>query len=376
MTIPTTPRIAGILLLALASAAACRGRQDPTPQKSGQSAVPVVAAIARRADVPEILVAIGNVEALSTVSIKTMIGGELTQVHFSEGQEVRKGEGLFSIDARPYEAALHQAEANLARDRAQLDKARTDEKRYSDLVAKDYVTREQYDAARTSVAALEATVKADEAAIETARVNLSYCTIRSPLNGRIGKLMIWAGNVVKANDVPIVTINQTRPIYVSFAVPDSRLNDIRRRMAEATLQVEALSPDSGDAPALGTLAFIDNAVDRTTGTILLRGLFPNEDGKLWPGQFVNVRLVLGTRAGATVVPSEAVQTSQQGTFVFMITNEKKAEMRPVTIGASSGPDMVIEKGIAAGEQVVTEGQLRLIPGSPVEIKTNGGGKAS
>ena len=376
MTIPTTPRIAGILLLALAFAAACRGRQDPNPQKSGQGPVPVVAATARQADVPEILVAIGNVEALSTVSIKTMIGGELTQVHFREGQEVRRGAELFSIDSRPYEAALHQAEAALARDRAQLDKARTDEKRYSGLVARDYVTREQYDGARTAVAALEATVKADEAAIETTRVNLSYCTIRSPLDGRIGKLMIWAGNVVKANDVPIVTINQTRPIYVSFAVPDSRLNDIRRRMAGARLRVEALAPDSGDAPAVGTLAFIDNAVDRTTGTILLRGLFPNEDGMLWPGQFVNVRLVLGTRTGATVVPSEAVQTSQQGTFVFVITNEKKAEMRPVTTGASSGPDTVIEKGIAAGEQVVTEGQLRLIPGSPVEIKTNSGGKAS
>jgi multidrug efflux system membrane fusion protein len=346
--------------------------RDLKPTGRGQETVPVVAGVVRTADVPVALTAIGSVEPYSTVPIKSMVGGELVGVHFQEGQSVRRGAVIFTIDARSYDAAVQQAEATLARDAAQLQNARKEEQRYAELVAKDYVTQEDYERTRTTAAALEATVNADKAALENARVELDYCTIRAPIDGVMGKLLLYRGAVLKANDVPLVTINQVRPVKVAFAVPESQLPEIRRRQAEQKLHVEAAPPGAAADPAVGVLDFIDNTVDRSAGTILLKGLFPNQEGALWPGQFVNVRLLLSTRVGATLAPSSAIQTSQQGTFVFVVKPDSTVEQRPVTIGDAVGADTIIEKGLAAGERIVTEGQLRLVPGSRVEIKNEKG----
>ncbi len=347
------------------------------PKEAGlrQEAVPVVVGTVRTGDVPVTLTAIGSVEPYSTVPVKSMVAGELVDVHFREGQAVHRGDVIFTVDQRPYEAALAQAEATLARDKAQLENARAEEKRYAELAAKDFVTREDYDAKRTAAAALEATVKADQAAIDDARVQLSYCTMRSPIDGVMGKLLIYGGTVLKANDVPLVTINQVRPVKVAFAVPEQNLGEIRRRMAEEKLRVEAAPPGAAGGPETGFVDFIDNAVDSTAGTILLKGLFVNDDGALWPGQFVTVRLLLSTRTGATLAPTPAIQTSQQGSFVFVVKPDQTAEMRLVTTGPTAGAETVIEKGLVAGEKVVTDGQLRLVPGSRIEIK-NGAGAAS
>lgn len=363
-----------VLLLTLALAllgGGCSGGAKPTSLRD--EAVPVVAGAVRTGDVPVTLSAIGAVEPYSTVPVKSMVAGELVRVHFREGQAVRRGDVIFTVDQRPYEAALQQAEAALARDTAQLENARAEEKRYAELVAKDYVTQEDYDARRTSAAALEGTVKADQAAIADARVELGYCTMRSPIDGVMGKILIYQGTVLKANNAPLVTINQVRPVKVAFAVPESQLPEIRRRMATSKLRVEAAPPGAGGDPEVGTVDFIDNAVDSSAGTILLKGLFSNEDGALWPGQFVEVKLVLSTRLGAILAPTRAVQMSQQGTFVFVIKTDRTVEMRPVSTGPVVGGETIIENGLAAGEQVVTDGQLRLLPGSPIEIKSDAGG---
>lgn len=378
------------LILLLAFGFGCRAEGPKGPPQAPP--VPVTATLARSNDIPITLTAVGNVEPFETVTIKTMVNGQLTGVHFQEGQEVPKGAVLFTIDPRPYQAALRQAEGTLARDRAQLTNARTDEKRYAELVAKDFVTREQYDNMTTNVAALEATVSADEAAVENARINLSYCTITSPISGRIGKLLVREGNIVKSNDTVLVTINQVRPVRVSFAVPDAQLAAIRQRSATGKLPVFARIPTNrltdgngngsgnhgaatlGAGDSEGELEFVDNTVDRSTGTIQLRGKFANEDGRLWPGQFVDVQLVLDRRIGATVIPTDALQTGQQGTFIFVIKADQTVEMRPVKAGPVYGGETVIEDGLASGEQVVTDGQLRCIPGSKVEIK-NGGGRS-
>ncbi len=362
---------AALLLLApvaLLLPAGCR--REAAAAAGPPPPVPVVAAKAEARDVPVVVTAVGNVEPYQSVTVKTMIGGELSRVHFAEGDAVRRGGTIFTIDPRPYEAELRRAEAQLARDRAQLENARAEERRYSELVARDYVTREQYDRAVTQVAALEATVKADEAQVQQQQVELSYTTIRSPLDGRTGRLLVHEGNVVKANDTTLVTINQLRPIKVAFAVPQDRFPEIRARHAAGALVVEA-RPEGSGAGASGRLEFVDNAVDRQTGTILLKAVFPNDDDALWPGQFVTVRLVLATRPGATVVPTEAIQTGQKGPFVFAVTSGRTVEMRGVRPGLADGPFTVVEEGLAPGDEVVTDGHLRLFPGARVEVKSAG-----
>jgi len=347
--------------------AACTPAAPVRP--AGQDAVPVTVGIATPKDVPIVIRVIGTVEAFSTVSVKALVGGELRRVSFEEGQDVRRGEVLFEIDPRPYEAALEQARAQLDRDRAQLKNARADAERYAGLVERNYVTPSEYDKVLTSAAALEATVQSDEAAVKSASLQLEYCTIRSPINGRTGRLMVHRGNVVKANDdTPLVVIEQMDPIYVSFFVPERSLTEIQSRQAGGTLTVQAAVPESGGHSATGRLSFIDSTVDGRTGTVLLKATFPNTERILWPGQFVNVGLTLKTKTGALVVPTEAIQTGQEGAYVFVVKPDLTVESRRVVTGETLEHETVIEKGVSAGEKVVTDGHLRLVPGAKVEPK--------
>ncbi len=338
------------------------------PKQAPQRVVPVVTATAEKRNVPLQIKAIGNVEAYNTVAVKSQVSGEIAEVYFHEGQEVSKGTMLFRIDPRSFEATLRQAESALARDRAQAVNARQDEKRYAELFSKNFVSRQEYDKARTNADALDAVVKVDEAAVENAQLQLEYTAIMSPIDGRTGAIQIKKGNVVKANDVPLVTINQLVPINVSFAVPEQDLAAIKKYRASGELHVEAGVPQSGSKPVDGTLTFIDNAVNTQTGTILLKATFPNREHALWPGQFVDIVLTLTTEQGRTVVPSPAVQTGQQGQFVFVVKNDQTADLRIVTPVRVFDGMTVVEKGVAPGETVVTDGQLRLVPGAKVEIK--------
>jgi len=334
-----------------------------------REAVPVLVVTALQKSVPVQLHAVGNVEPYSSVSIKSQVTGVLQQAHFKQGEDVKKGQLLFTIDPRPLEAALKQAEANLARDSAQLRNTREQLKRYAELVEKQYVSREQYDQIKTNADAAAAVVDADKAAVENAKVQLSYCYIYSPIDGRVGSMLINEGNLVRVNDgAPLVVINQINPIYVTFAVPESNLADLKRHMARGTLQLDVNFPSDEGRPERGRLDFVDNTVDRATGTIRLKGVFANTQRRLWPGQFINVALTLATEAGAVVVPSEAVQVGPEGQHVFVVKEDRRVEVRPVTIGRTNEGEAVIAKGLAAGEQVVREGQFLLGPGSRIEIK--------
>jgi multidrug efflux system membrane fusion protein len=335
----------------------------------GPEAVPVnVTAVVQR-DVPVQLRAIGNVEAYSTVTVKSQVDGELAQINFREGQEVKEGDLLFVIDPRPFQAALRQAEANLAKDRAEADNARVQAERYKRLLANNFVSKDQYDQFRTQAESFEAAVKADQAAEENAKLQLQYCYIRSPITGRIGQYLLHVGNVVKNRDTTLVTINRIRPVYVDFSVPEQRLPDIRNSAATHQLKVEAFIGADASRAAAGELSFIDNAVDTKTGTVLLKGTFPNEDEMLWPGQFVSVALTLRTQPGALLVPNAAIQTGQQGQYVFVVGKDLTAQVRPVVTGMSVNEEVVVEKGLELGETVVTRGQIRLAAGSKVQIKS-------
>jgi len=363
-------RIAALALacLGLVSLTSCSPKNTESQAVTPNIAVPVAIASVVQKTVPVEIRAIGNVEAYSAVSAKPQMAGEVEQAYFKEGQDVKKGDLLFTLDSRPYQAALHQLEANLARDQAQLENARAQAERYTRLFQEGIVSKEQYDSFRTSADALAAAALADKAAIERAKIDLDYCSIRSPMDGRTGSLLVHPGNIVKANETILVVINQITPIYVSFSVPEQDLAEIKQRMAAGSLPVEALIPDGELHPVPGTLTFVDNAVDNTTGTIRLKGTYANTEGRLWPGQFVNVVLKLTSRPNAIVVPSQAVQTGQSGPYVFVIKPDLTAESRPVTAGSTVGGETVIEKGLQPGETVVTDGQLRLAPGTKVEVK--------
>jgi len=365
------PSGAAALIFLAAGLVACSPKKEaPRPRPPA----PVTVAQVTQQDVPQELRAVGNVEAYTTVAVKALVSGTVAGVHFREGQDVAQGQLLFTIDPRPFQAALRQAEANLAKNQAQATNAEAQARRYAALVKDGIVTQEQYDQLKTSADALAASVAADRAAVENAKVQLSFCYIHAPLVGRTGNLVVNAGNIVKANDNPaMVTINQISPVYVTFAVPEKELLTIKRQMAGGTLRVEAAIPSDPHGPNSGTVTFIDNTVDMATGTIKLKGTFANAERRLWPGQFVNVTLTLAVLAKATVVPSQAVQTGQQGQYVFVVLADGTAELRPVTAGISHGGVMVIEKGLAPGESVVTDGQMRLMPGAKVEVKQPGQG---
>jgi multidrug efflux system membrane fusion protein len=330
---------------------------------------PVIVAKALQKDVPLQVKAVGRVEAYSTVSVKAQVGGEITRVYFKEGQDVKKGELLFTIDPQPYAIALKQAASLLEKDRALLKNAEADVKRYEELVQKDYVTKEQYDQLVANRAVLTASVKADEANVADAKLQLDRCQIRSPIDGRTGSLLIHSGNIIRANDtVSAVVIYQITPTYVAFSVPEQNLPRIKEFMAKEDLKVEAMVSDVNSPSIPGVLTFVDNSIDRATGTILLKATFPNKDQSLWPGQFLNVVLTLTTEKNVVVVPSQAIQTSQSGQYVFVIKDDMTAEMRPVKVDRSVGEVTVVAEGLKSGEKVVTDGQLRLVPGARVEIK--------
>jgi len=357
-------------LLLSAFVFACSGKQQQPPQKPPVS---VTAGTVIQKTVPVQIRAIGNVEAYSTVSVKSQIGGILTRVHFREGQDVNNGALLFTIDPRPYEAALKQAEASLTKDTAQLENAREEVRRYAELVKKGYVAQEQYDQIRTNAASFEAIVNADNAVVENARLQVKYCYIYSPLTGRTGNLFADEGNLIKANaDTAMVVINQVQPIYVAFSVPEQNLSEIKRYMSEGKLRVEAILSKEDERPEQGVLTFVDNAVDLATGTIKLKGTFANKEKRLWPGQFVNTVLTLTSQPDAVVVPSQSIQTGQKGQYVFVIKDDLTVEDRPVTVGRTLNSETVIEKGLRAGEKVVTDGQLRLVPGAKVQLKEKTG----
>jgi multidrug efflux system membrane fusion protein len=349
---------------------ACSKPAQPPPKPP----VPVTAGTVIQKTVPIQIRAIGNVEAYSTVSVKSQIGGILTRVHFREGQDVRKGDILFTIDPRPYEAALKQAEANLAKDNAQLENAREEVRRYAELVKKGYVAQQQYDQIRTNAATFEATVNADKALVENARLQLKYCYIYSPIDGRTGNLFANEGNLIKANaDTSMVVINQIQPIYVTFSVPEQYLPEIKKYTSGGKVEVQAFITKSEDNPEEGILTFVDNAVDVATGTIKLKATFANKIKRLWPGQFVDVVMILTTQPNAIVVPSQSIQTGQKGQYVFIIKNNLTVEDRPIIVGRTLNSETVIEKGLQSGEKVVTDGQLRLVPGAKVEIKNKAEG---
>src|ERR1700693_6286170 len=332
-------------------------------------AVPVNVAKAVKKTVPIQLSAIGTAEAYSTVSIKGPVNAVLKEVHFKQGDFVKKGDLLFTLDARPFQASLDQAQANLARDKAQADLTIVQAERYKKLYDQGISAKEQYDQMQANAAAQQGSLHADEAAVESAKLQLQYCAIYSPAGGRAGALQVYPGNLVKENDVPVlVVINQIAPLYEDFSVPEQYLGVIKKYMAGGRLQIEA-TPYGDAAAEVGYLTFVDNTVDNTTGTIKLKGTFENADHRLWPGQFSTVALRLSEQENATVVPTQAVQTGQNGDFVFVIKPDQTAESRPVKVARTLGTESVIAKGIEPGETVVTDGQLRLIPGIKVQFKT-------
>jgi multidrug efflux system membrane fusion protein len=437
MTAPANRSRAALVLLAAGCLAGCSRDKTESPQAAQpqrRSAVSVTAATVEQKTIPLQIQAIGTVEASSVVSVKAQVGGELLQVHVKEGQDVKKGDLLFAIDPRIVEAAVAQAQANLARDQGQLQQARAvlerdqarvvqaraalarDEaqaknaqvqaQRYQDLFKRELISREQVDQIQTNADALAATVRADqadvqsaeetvradqaairaaeqlvragEAALESVRVQLGYTVIRAPIDGRAGSIMLNQGNVVRAGgttDSTLLVINQVKPIYVSFTVPQQQLPTIKRYMAAGPLEVAAVP--AGDArPVKGVVTFIDNAVDAATGTIKLKATFANPEGRLWPGQFASVTLTLATEPDAIVIPSQAVQAGQQGAFVYVVKPDSTVDLRRIVAARTQGSETVVAKGLQAGEQVVTDGQARLTPGAKVEVRSGERGPGS
>ena len=359
--------VACAFLAAIALVSGC-SKQQAAPV-AGPAAIPVVVAKVTQKAMPVQLTAIGNVDAFS-VSVEAQVPGELLEVHFQEGDFVHKGQLLFTIDPRPYEAALAQVQATLQRDKAVAANSRTQEQRLSKLLADGVVAPSDADASKSAADAAEATVAADEAAVKTAQLNLEYCKIYSPIEGRTGVVLIKPGNLVKVADLPIVVIKQISPIRVGFTVPQEYLGDIKKYMAQAPLRVQATVPNSADTPEIGTLTFVDNAVDQTTGTIHLGATFENRRNVLWPGLYVNTLITLAQQSKATVVPVQAITAGQEGSFVYVLKDDNTVAPRPVVTSRTVGGEAVIDKGLEVGETVVTDGQVRLTPGAKVETKNS------
>jgi multidrug efflux system membrane fusion protein len=362
---------APIALLAMSLVlSACTTR---TAETAPNLAVPVTVAKAEQKTVPINLTAIGTAEAYSTVSIKSQVNAILNEVHFKQGDFVKKGDLLFTLDARPFQSSLAQAQANLARDKAQEELNQVQATRYEKLYTAGVAPKEQYDQMRANADAQDALVHADEAAEESAKLQLQYCTIYSPVDGRTGALQVYPGNLVKENDVPVlVVINEISPIFVDFAVPEQYLGVVKKYMSGGRLQIQS-TPYGDTVPETGYLTFVDNNVDNTTGTIKLKGTFPNGDHRLWPGQFSTVSLRLAEEEKAIVVPSQAVQTGASGDFIFVVKSDDTAESRPVKVARQIDGESVISSGIVPGDTVVTDGQLRLIPGIKVQVKKSSQG---
>ena len=360
--------LAGLLLLTACSG----GPSAEEPKSKEKPAVPVTVASVFTKDVPMQVTSVGNVEAYSTVAVKSRVSGELVGVHFQEGQEVKEGDLLFTIDKAPYEVALKEALARLERDRALARKARDDVRRNMPLAEKDIVSRQSLDQYVSTAEAAEALVKADQAALENLQLQLGYCFIRSPISGRTGSLLIQKGNLVKGNDEnkSLLTVHQIEPIYVTFAVPEKYLGEINRRTKETKMEVQVQTPETqgGKEPIAGAVSFVNNTVEMSTATIRLKATFQNRDRRLWPGQTVNVLLTLGVQPKAVVVPSQAIQSGQSGSYAFVVKQDQTAELRLVSVSRSTNGEAVIEKGLSPGETVVTDGQLLLTSGARVSVK--------
>jgi multidrug efflux system membrane fusion protein len=354
------------LYVIVGAVAALAGCSDP--REARVAAVPVTVAQAEQRSVPFEIAAPGTVEPVRAAAVTAQVSGMVIGVKFREGEEVREGDVLVEIDPRPYHNALAQAEAALARDVIQLETARRQVERYQSLAQNQGVAAEQFESLQATARGLEATVKADSASLDNARLNLEYTQIRAPISGRTGSLLIKQGNVVRAGGAQqvLVTVNQTRPILVRFAVPAPHLPLIRRYQdSSLVVRVQA----NNDTTSLsGTLVFVDNAVDTTTGTIMLKGRFDNAKGTLWPGQFVTATLVVYEQRDAVVVPISAVVEAEEGNYVYVVDKDRKAETRPIVVGRSIGDDVIVTDGLAVGETVVTDGQLRLVPGATVQIR--------
>jgi len=358
--------IAGFLMIMVAC-----GDKPATSQASKRGPVPVRTAVAAFRDVPVALSAMGTVEAFATVNVKSRVSAELIGVHFKEGQHLNQGDLLFTLDKAPIEAAIRQAEAQLAKNKALLLKANQDLARQKPLAEKDVMSRQQYDQTLATAAAAEATVQADLATIEGLKLQQGFCTIRSPINGVAGSLLIHRGNQIKANDDNkyLVSIRQIQPVYVSFALPEQHLGRIRQSLSAGAVAVTAVPADlEATAPVSGELAFVENAVDSATGTITGKARFANADDRLWPGRIVTVTVALGTQANAVVIPAQALQSGQAGRFVFVVGADQTAQLRPVEVARTVGQEAVIAKGIGPGDEVVTEGQLLLTPGAALVVK--------
>jgi multidrug efflux system membrane fusion protein len=344
-------------------------RAKEKPAAKGPGTVPVAVVAALQQTIPMRLQAIGNVEAYTSVAVKSRVDGQILEVHFREGQEVKKGEVLFRIDARPFEASYKQAEAQALRDAASRDQAASQERRYQELLDKNFVSKDAYAQYRTNAQTAQATAKATEAALENAKLNLEYTVIRSPIDGYVGRALLQAGNMVKANDtISLVVINQVKPVYVSFAIPEQQLATVRDLMRKGPLTVDVTLPGADKPLAAGRIAFLDNAVDQTTGTIKVRAVFDNSDAALWPGQFYTVRVKLYDQDNAILVPTRALQTGPNGQFVYVVKEDMTVELRKVVVSRSEGDTAVLaEGGVAKGERVVVRGALRLAPGAKVTV---------
>lgn len=382
-----SPRVPALLLLVtyclISLACSQESRANPSasaPAPAGRGGgagapVPITVAIVEQKTMPLDLQVIGTVEPTATVAVNAQVTGQLERVHFREGDEVKAGQVLFTLDRRPLEATLRQMQATLQRDTAQAANATSQARRLLDLQARGIATSEQVDTAKANAEALEATLGADRAAIENATIQLQYASITAPISGRTGVLIAHAGTIVRANDAtPLVVINQLAPINVAFAVPEAQLAALKRYMSRGNVPLSVTTPE-GDAPSSGRVTFVDNTVDQTTGTIRVKGVFGNADHRLWPGQYVNVRLTLSTDQNAIVAPNVAVQSGPEGNYVFVVKADQTVELRPVTIQRTSGNETIIATGLTSGETVVTDGHLRLVPGARVSIKGAGAGVA-
>jgi multidrug efflux system membrane fusion protein len=397
----------GMLLALLVMQGCSGGETSANGGKKGKKGkggdagpVPVEVAKVVRKNVPIDVTAVGNVEPLSTVSVRPQVSGQIEEIFIQDGQYVAKGQKLFQIDARPFEAQVAQSEATLSRDRAQLGQAQANlardvanekyareaAERYVALFGQGVVSRDDRDRYASSADALTQLVVADKAAIESAqaqiqadaanlasiKLQLTFTTIYATLDGRAGNVTVKAGNIVTANQTEVLSIAQVQPIYVTFSVPENRLGEIQRFMAGTRLAVEAAGQDDLRNPERGVLTFIDNNVDSTTGTIKLKGTFENANRKLWPGEYANVTLKLSMQSNALVIPNQAMQTGQDGTYVYVVDAERKADVRPITVGLRGEADLVVDKGLSEGETVVTQGQLRLAPGMRVSVPGEAG----
>jgi multidrug efflux system membrane fusion protein len=360
------------LLIPVLLLSGCTSKDQAQAAAAGRPPAPVVVANVEQRDIPVQIRAIGNVEAYQTVLIRSQVNGQIQKIFFKEGQDVHKDQLLFQLDKRPFQADLEKAIGQMKRDQAQAENSRLQAERYSGLEKQGIVSHEQADQMRAQAKADASAVEADKAAVDAARVQLLYTDIDAPIDARAGALLINLGNLVKANDTPyLVQLNQVSPIYVTFSVPEIHLSRVRQYFSSGQLKVLAYPKGESANPAVGRLTFIDNGVDTTTGTFKLKATFQNKDRRLWPGEFVDAALELSTQKNAMVVPTKAIQTGQQGEYVYVVRTDSTAESRPVKTSGTYQNLTLVSEGLKAGERVIVNGQLRVAPNAKVVVQNAG-----